>query len=214
MYMKKLELKPIIISISLVVFQSILYALSKVINGSNATLIGSHIDSLIPFNTLAIVPYCIWYFLIFIIPYYYYKKDKELISKYIVSYVLITIIANIIFIVCPTTVNRPTVSGNDIFSIMAKIVFFVDNEPLNCFPSLHCAISFLWIIYTLSMKNSNRYFKLFITIISILIIISTLFIKQHVFIDMIGGICITSLVVIIINHSNYLINKTKSVLKL
>ena len=171
MYMKKLELKPIIISISLVVFQSILYALSKVINGSNATLIGSHIDSLIPFNTLAIVPYCIWYFLIFIIPYYYYKKDKELISKYIVSYVLITIIANIIFIVCPTTVNRPTVSGNDIFSIMAKIVFFVDNEPLNCFPSLHCAISFLWIIYTLSMKNSNKYFKLFITIISILIII-------------------------------------------
>ena len=206
MYMKKLELKPIIISISLVVFQSILYALSKVINGSNATLIGSHIDSLIPFNTLAIVPYCIWYFLIFIIPYYYYK--------YIVSYVLITIIANIIFIVCPTTVNRPTVSGNDIFSIMTKIVFFVDNEPLNCFPSLHCAISFLWIIYTLSMKNSNKYFKLFITIISILIIISTLFIKQHVFIDMIGGICITSLVVIIINHSNYLINKTKSVLKL
>ena len=212
--MKKLELKPIIISISLVVFQSILYALSKVINGSNATLIGSHIDSLIPFNTLAIVPYCIWYFLIFIIPYYYYKKDKELISIYIVSYVLITIIANIIFIVCPTTVNRPTVSGNDIFSIMTKIVFFVDNEPLNCFPSLHCAISFLWIIYTLSMKNSNKYFKLFITIISILIIISTLFIKQHVFIDMIGGICITSLVVIIINHSNYLINKTKSVLKL
>ena len=214
MYMKKLELKPIIISISLVVFQSILYALSKVINGSNATLIGGHIDSLIPFNTLAIVPYCIWYFLIFIIPYDYYKKDKELISKYIVSYVLITIIANIIFVVCPTTVNRPTVSGNDIFSIMTKIVFFVDNEPLNCFPSLHCAISFLWIIYTLSMKNSNKYFKLFITIISILIIISTLFIKQHVFIDMIGGICITSLVVIIINHSNYLINKTKSVLKL
>lgn len=214
MYMKKLELKPIIISISLVVFQSILYALSKVINGSNAALIGGYIDSLIPFNTLAIVPYCIWYFLIFIIPYYYYKEDKELISKYIVSYVLITIIANIIFIVCPTTVNRPTVSGNDIFSIMTKIVFFVDNEPLNCFPSLHCAISFLWIIYTLSMKNSNKYFKLFITIISILIIISTLFIKQHVFIDMIGGICITSLVVIIINHSNYLINKTKSVLKL
>lgn len=212
--MKKLELKPIIISISLVVFQSILYALSKVINGSNAALIGGYIDSLIPFNTLAIVPYCIWYFLIFIIPYYYYKEDKELISKYIVSYVLITIIANIIFIVCPTTVNRPTISGNDIFSIMTKIVFFVDNEPLNCFPSLHCAISFLWIIYTLSMKNSNKYFKLFITIISILIIISTLFIKQHVFIDMIGGICITSLVVIIINHSNYLINKTKSVLKL
>ena len=75
--MKKLELKPIIISISLVVFQSILYALSKVINGSNAALIGGHIDSLIPFNALAIVPYCIWYFLIFIIPYFADAKRRK-----------------------------------------------------------------------------------------------------------------------------------------
>ena len=97
MYMKKLELKPIIISISLVLFQSILYALSKIISGGNAIVIGGYIDALVPFKTIAIIPYCIWYFLIFIIPYYYYKKDKELLSKYILSYVLITLIANIIF---------------------------------------------------------------------------------------------------------------------
>lgn len=212
--MKKLELKPIIISICLVLFQSILYALSKSISGSNAILIGGCIDNAIPFKITAIIPYCIWYFLIFIIPYYYYKKDKDLISKYILSYVLITLIANIIFIFCPTTVNRPIVTGNDILSNMAKIVFYVDNNPVNCFPSLHCAISFLWIIYTLQMKNTNKYFKIIISIISISIILSTLFIKQHVFIDMIGGICITSIVIIIVNHLNELINKIKIVLKL
>ncbi len=212
--MKKLELKPLIISISLVLFQSILYALSKIISGSNAIVIGGCIDALIPFKIIAIIPYCIWYFLIFIIPYYYYKKDKELLSKYILSYVLITLIANIIFIICPTSVNRPVVTGNDILSNMTKIVFFVDNNPVNCFPSLHCAISFLWIIYSLNMKNTNKYFKIIISIISMLIIISTLFIKQHVFIDMIGGICITILVVIITNHLDSLINKIKNVLKL
>ncbi len=214
MYMKKLELKPIIISISLVLFQSILYALSKIISGSNAIVIGGYIDALVPFKTIAIIPYCIWYFLIFIIPYYCYKKDKELLSKYILSYVLITLISNIIFIIFPTTVNRPVVTGNDILSNMTKIVFFVDNNPVNCFPSLHCAISFLWIIYSLNMKNTNKYFKIIISIISMLIIISTLFIKQHVFIDMIGGICITILVVIITNHLDSLINKIKNVLKL
>lgn len=212
--MKKLKLKPLIISISLVLFQSILYALSKIISGSNAIVIGGCIDELIPFKIIAIIPYCIWYFLIFIIPYYYYKKDKELLSKYILSYVLITLIANIIFIICPTSVNRPVVTGNDILSNMTKIVFFVDNNPVNCFPSLHCAISFLWIIYSLNMKNTNKYFKIIISIISMLIIISTLFIKQHVFIDMIGGICITILVVIITNHLDFLINKIKNVLKL
>lgn len=212
--MKKLELKPIIISISLVLFQSILYALSESISGNNAILIGGCIDNVIPFKIIAIIPYCIWFFLIFIIPYYYYKKDKDLISKYILSYVLITLIANIIFILCPTTVNRPIVTGNDILSSMAKIVFYVDSNPVNCFPSLHCAISFLWIIYTLQMKNTNKYLKITISIISILIILSTLFIKQHVFIDMIGGICITSIVVIIVNHLNELINKIKIVLKL
>lgn len=212
--MKKLELKPIIISISLVLFQSILYALSKIISGGNAIVIGGCIDALVPFKTIAIIPYCIWYFLIFIIPYYFYKKDKELLSKYILSYVLITLISNIIFIIFPTTVNRPVVTGNDILSNMTKIVFFVDNNPVNCFPSLHCAISFLWIIYSLNMKNTNKYFKIIISIISMLIIISTLFIKQHVFIDMIAGICITILVVIITNHLDSLINKIKNVLKL
>lgn len=212
--MKKLELKPIIISICLVLFQSILYAISKSISGSNAILIGGCIDEVIPFKIIAIIPYCMWYFLIFIIPYYYYKKDKELLSKYILSYISITLIANIIFILCPTTVNRPTITGNDILSNMAKIVFYVDNNPVNCFPSLHCAISFLWIIYASYMKNTNKYFKIIICIISILIIISTLFIKQHVFIDMIGGICITSIVIIIVNHLNELINKIKIVLKL
>ncbi len=212
--MKKIDIKPIIISIVLILTQSILYLLSEKISGNNAMLIGNYIDTLIPFKIEAIIPYCSWYFLLFIIPYYYYKKDKDLFSKYIISYILISFIANIIFILCPTTVNRPIINGNGILNNIAKIIFSVDDDAVNCFPSLHCAISFLWILYTLGMKNSNKYFKLIITVISISIIISTLFIKQHVFIDMIGGICLTSLVVILVNHLTNLINKTKTVLKL
>ncbi len=212
--MKKIDIKPISISILLIISQSILYLLSEKISGSNAMLIGNYIDTLIPFKIEAIIPYCSWYFLLFIVPYYYYKKDKDLFSKYIISYILISFIANIIFILCPTTVNRPIINGNGILNNIAKIIFSVDDKAVNCFPSLHCAISFLWIIYTLSIKNSNKYIKLIITIISISIIISTLLIKQHVFIDMIGGICLTSLVIIIVKHLTPLVNKTKTVLKL
>lgn len=212
--MKKLELKPIIISIILVLSQSILYAISKSINLVDTITIGNYIDTLIPFKIYFIIPYCLWYLLIFVMPYYYYRKDKDILVKYVISYLLISLVANIIFILCKTTVIRPEITGNGILQTMTRIVFDIDTPAVNCFPSLHCAISFLWIIYTFNTKNTNKYFKVIITIISILIILSTLFIKQHVFIDMLGGISLTILITIIVKHSNLLILRTKKALKI
>ena len=66
--MKKIEYKPIILTVALIVFQSLCYFISKILGG-NPTLIGGVIDNKIPFNIWFIIPYCIWYLLIFLIPY-------------------------------------------------------------------------------------------------------------------------------------------------
>lgn len=211
--MKKIEIKPLLLSLGLVIFQSSLYALSKLLQ-SSPTLIGNVIDSKIPFNIYFIIPYAIWYLMLFIIPYIYYKKDKKLFTKYFLSYIFMTVIANIIFVAFPTTVNRPEVTGTNIIELLTRLIFWVDTPILNCFPSLHCAIAFAWILFTTTSKNINTKTKIITSIISLTIIYSTLAVKQHVVIDAISGILLASIVFLYLYFESKLTDKTKKILKI
>lgn len=211
--MKKLKLKPIIIAILLVVFQSICYATSRTLN-SNIHLIGGIIDDKIAFNIYFMIPYMCWYFLLFIVPYYLFIKDKNSFSKYCLSFILVTLIANIVFAIYPTTVIRPQVTGNNILELLTRFIFWIDTPPLNCFPSQHCAMSMLWLLFIDTSKKSNNIVKIIITILSISIMIATLFVKQHVFIDLVSGDIIAICVFIVIKYENKLTNKFKELLKI
>ena len=211
--MKKIEYKPLILTVALIVFQSFCYFVSKFFEG-NPNLIGGVIDSKISFNVWFIIPYCIWYLLIFLIPYYLYKKDKNIFTKYIISYLFCTVIANIIFIIYPTYVDRPIVIGNSILELMARIVFWVDTPAQNCFPSLHCAVSMLFILYMFECKKCPLYLKILTLIISILIMIATLCTKQHVFIDLVSGDVLAIVSYIIVNNLKKTNKKVKELLAL
>lgn len=211
--MKKIEYKPLILTVALIAFQSLCYFISKLICGS-PHLIGNVIDSKIPFNMWFIIPYCIWYLLIFLIPYYLYKKDKDVFTKYFISYVFCTVIANIIFIIYPTYVDRPVVSGTSILELMTRIVFWVDTPAQNCFPSLHCAVSMLFILYMFECKKCPLYLKILTLIISILIMIATLCTKQHVFIDLLSGDILAIVSYIIVNNLKKTKKKVKELLSI
>lgn len=209
---EKIEIKPLIATVCLVCIQSILYFVSKLLQG-NLNLIGNTIDTKIPFVPAFFIPYCIWYLMIFIIPYYLYCKDKDKFIKYTIAYILCSMIGNIVFISYPSTVARPTVTGTDIFSLIAKFIYWIDT-PTNCFPSLHCAISMLFILYICESKNTNIITKISVCIISILIMLSTLFTKQHVFIDFISGDIIALIVYLIVKPSKKLPNYIKTKLNI
>ncbi len=211
-YIKKLEIKPIITTISLVCIQSILYFISKLLQG-DLNLVGNVIDTKIPFVPAFFIPYCIWYLMIFIIPYYLYCKDKDKFIKYTMAYILCSMIGNIVFISYPSTVARPTVTGTDIFSLIAKFIYWIDT-PTNCFPSLHCAISMLFILYICESKNTNIITKISVCIISILIMLSTLFTKQHVVVDFISGDILALIVYLIVKPSKKLPNYIKTKLNI
>lgn len=211
-YIKKLEIKPIITTISLVCIQSILYFISKLLQG-DLNLVGNVIDTKIPFVPAFFIPYCIWYLMIFIIPYYLYCKDKDKFIKYTMAYILCSMIGNIVFISYPSTVARPTVTGTDIFSLIAKFIYWIDT-PTNCFPSLHCAISMLFILYICESKNTNTITKISVCIISILIMLSTLFTKQHVVVDFISGDILALIVYLIVKPSKKLPNYIKTKLNI
>lgn len=210
---KKIEWKPILVSITLIVIQSIFYAFSRCIQGE-AHLLGNVIDEAIMFNVYAIIPYSLWYFMLVIVPYYLYKKDKNNFIKYIISYLLVTIIANIIFVAYPTTVIRPGVLGITYIEKFANFIFKIDTPIVNCFPSLHCAISMLWILYVDTSSKTSLLSKILTTFICVCIMASTLIIKQHVVIDAISGIIIASTIFLLIDFEKKLTKKIKKLLKI
>lgn len=71
---------------------------------------------------------------------------------------------------------------------------------INCLPSIHCLYSFLFIFAVLDTKsNSPKWMKIFIITLSILVVLSTLFIKQHIVYDVIAAFAIGVVTWIIID---------------
>ncbi len=209
--MKKIQIKPIIVSIILIIFQSVCFALSKVVQG-NPYYLETIYDYKISFNILAIIPYCIWYFMLIIVPYILYIKDKDKFIKYSISYCLMVIAANILFITIPSTLHRPEITGTSILELLTKFIFFIDTPATNIFPSLHCAMSNLWLLYIVTSKKTNMCEKIIVTIISISIMISTLVLKQHVLLDLISGDLISLLIFILVSKDKKLTKKLKPIL--
>ena len=108
--MKRINLKPIIITTILIVIQATCYLIAKALEGE-ANLIGNAFDDNTPFIIYAIIPYCIWYIMLFIVPYILYKRDSVKFSKYCLSYIFVALISSIIFIIYPTTIYRLVIEG-------------------------------------------------------------------------------------------------------
>ena len=168
------------------ILHSVLYFIAKLVEG-NPYDITTNIDNKIPFIAWFIIFYCIWYLLLIISPLIIYKFDKSVLKRYSCTYVLCSLISFIIYIVFPTTFIRPLVDTNGLFNYTVNKIYSMDVPILNCFPSFHCVLSILWIIFIGINKKVNKYIRSIILFISIGVILSTMFIKQHSYLDVIGA---------------------------
>ena len=113
--------------------------------------------------------------------------ESRCLKRYAITYIVCSIISTFIYIIFPTTFDRPNILSNNIFDFMVKWIYSNDIPAINCFPSFHCVLCFMWIIYIGLNKNINKVIRIIFTIISIGIILSTMFVKQHSYIDIIGA---------------------------
>ena len=117
----------------------------------------------------------------------YLRKDKDDFFDAVMTCHLCMICALPIYLLFPTQLNlRPaSIPGNDIFAIGTRFIYTVDNSKNVC-PSLHVAVSYLmardW------MKYGDHKQAVFMMVLNIIICISTLFLKQHSFIDVVCGV--------------------------
>lgn len=194
------KMKDIILNLSLLLTIPLLSIVYGLLNNPNRGVYSlvTDIDRIIPFNKFFIIPYVLWYFYIFIVFIYFFFKDKKLYHKTLLAYNLGMIACFIIYYLFQTTTPRPVLNGNDFFT---KLIFYIysNDQPFNCFPSIHSLSSYLMIAAALKLEKSNKWVNILIGTISLLIILSTLFIKQHVLLDALSAIILGDIIFKLVN---------------
>jgi membrane-associated phospholipid phosphatase len=112
--------------------------------------------------------------------------------RFLTADLLGKLICGIIYICFPTTNVRPDIIKSDIFSDMLKFLYNIDPAN-NLFPSIHCLVSWYCFAGLRNCKNIPAFYRYFSLFMAILICISTLTTKQHVIVDVIGGVTLAEL---------------------
>ena len=152
-------------------------------------IIHTTIDDQIPFCEYFIVPYLLWFLFVAVTVFYFMFFNKNQWKEY---YQLIITLGTgmtlflIISLVFPNGQDlRPVLTGDSIFIKAVQMIYHTDT-PTNVLPSIHvfnslsccCAI----------LKNQRKYKKSTDTacvVLTILIIMSTMFLKQHSVVDVV-----------------------------
>lgn len=158
----------------------------------NNSLRGVHslvtdLDRSIPFLKIFAIPYLMLFPFITVTLVYFCIYHRKVYYKVISSLVIGMFVCFIVYYLFQTTVPRPKLIGNDILTKLVKFVYNSDN-PFNCFPSIHVLFSYVMIKGVKKSESKNLIINGSICIMSLLIILSTQFIKQHVILDLIFAI--------------------------
>ena len=102
------------------------------------------------------------------------------------------IIGGIVFIIMPTTLTRPEITGTGFWNWLTSLIYSTDAAD-NLFPSIHCLES--WILFrgVMRCEKQGTTMKIFMFVSAILVFASTVLIKQHVVIDIIGGVLVVEI---------------------
>ncbi|RHW42115.1 phosphatase PAP2 family protein [Neobacillus notoginsengisoli] len=156
-----------------------------------AVHISTAADGMIPFLPIFIIPYIFWYGYVFFYLVYFCFKDTKVYLKTLILIVVGEIICFLVYFFFQTIVPRPQLHGDGFLIEMVKFIY-ANDEPYNCFPSIHVLTTFAIMLGSRHIYDKHPINTMFIHIAGSLIIISTLFVKQHVVPDMIASMFLVS----------------------
>lgn len=173
-------------------------------------LLTTTIDSTIPFISSMIVPYS-WSIILFCIGFFLVKTQRQL-SLLTQRLILATLFACFIFYIFPArfSFERPNVDNWTRFGYQ---FLMITDKPFNQFPSLHVTYALLigttlWQTAKVNNKRLTLFYRLLLSIICSLIIVSTIFTYQHHFLDIVGGFLLTVIILGVLDKlRSYLVLK-------
>lgn len=144
-------------------------------------------DRMVPvipeFTSIYLICYVFWAFNYILIG----RIGKEHMYRFLVGDFLSRIVCGIIFVLLPTTLVRPEITGSGFWDQALRLVYSID-QSANLFPSIHCLVSWFCYIGIRKRKEIPLWYRRFSMIFALLVCVSTQVTKQHYIIDVFGGI--------------------------
>ena len=149
------------------------------------------LDSYIPFCEWFVIPYCLWYPLLAAVGLWLLWKDREGFRRYMRFLALTFFASALIWFLIPNGQDlRPAVMPRDNpLSRLVEALYSIDTNT-NVFPSVHVvgAVGAAWAVKKTPSLDGHKLLRGATAILALLICLSTLFIKQHAVLDVIGGL--------------------------
>lgn len=171
----------IMIIAGLLIFQSVTYfGVQKLEGPAHDVKISA--DERIPYRPAFIFIYVLWYPMIAFFPMVLYCYSPGGFAEYMVMIILDILISLLIYMVYPTSFERPEPDDGFLGRIMT-IVYRCDYKGKNCMPSMHCSMCFIIMFSALSCSRMDIWLQIPVCVLAALIVVSTVMTKQHVIVD-------------------------------
>ncbi len=115
------------------------------------------------------------------------RQEKQDVCRFFAADFLSRVVCLIVYLVFPTTNTRPLIEPDGLWNKALLAVYEVDAAD-NLFPSIHCLVSWFCYIGLRGREEVPRWYRGASCVMAILVCISTLTTKQHVLIDVFGGV--------------------------
>ncbi len=180
-----------------VIFNSIVYYGCRLLNTHRV-----HYDLSIPFLD-GRIPFVRWAVLFYVLSYLFWavgfvviaRENRRVCYDIFAGELIAKVFCLFLFLALPTQMAEwpsGTFVPENGFDRLLQLIYDMD-RPDNLFPSIHCLES--WIVFrgSLRCRKAGTPYRVFCFLMSLAVFASTLLVKQHVLIDVIGGVAVAEL---------------------
>lgn len=157
-----------------------------------------HYDMSLPFEKN--IPLLTWTIVIYLLAFVFWAvnyimaswESRQAFKKVIYAELAAKTVCLVCFLFVPTAMVRLEITGTSFFDWLTGLIYRLDT-PDNLFPSIHCLES--WFCYIAVRKNAKIpvWYRWFSLVFAIVVCISTLTVKQHVFLDAVSGVALAEI---------------------
>lgn len=176
------------------------------LDSPNMHILNTALDDAIPFIEWFIIPYILWFFYvvgacIFML---FKATDREFI-RFAASLIIGMSTAMFICMIYPNGLTlRPEHISDSFFGKIIQGLYATDTST-NVFPSIHVynSLAVHIALYKCQALKNRKWIRLSSLVLCILICLSTMFLKQHSIVDVIGGFALMGILYVLIYMTDY-----------
>ena len=152
----------------------------------NSIFLGVNVPLIPVFLIFYVLSYVQWFIGFTLIA----RESKELCYRFTAGEIIAKAICLIVFILYPTEMTKPEIAGTGVFYTLVGWMHFIDTPMINLFPSIHCLESWFCLRTSFYLKGIRKWYAPLSIVFTLLVFASTVFIHQHVLIDIPAGIIV------------------------